>query len=81
SNVIGVIFGGLLMLAVILNCCTGVMASTLPGMFPTHIRYSALASAFNISLLISGLKPTLAAWLVESKQDLMMTAYYFIVIA
>lgn len=69
------------MLAVILNCFTGVMASTLPAMFPTHIRYSALAAAFNISVLIAGLTPTLAAWLVESSQDLMMPAYYLMVIA
>lgn len=61
SNVIGLIFAGLLMLAVILNCFTGVMASTLPAMFPTHIRYSALAAAFNISVLVAGLTPTLAA--------------------
>jgi len=81
SNVLGLIFAGLLMLAVILNCFTGVMASTLPAMFPTHIRYSALASAFNISVLIAGLTPTAAAWLVESSQDLLMPAYYLMVIA
>ena len=69
------------MLAVILNCFTGVMASTLPAMFPTHIRYSALAAAFNISVLVAGLTPTLAAWLVESSQNLMMPAYYLMVIA
>ena len=81
SNVIGLIFAGLLMLAVILNCFTGVMASTLPAMFPTHIRYSALAAAFNISVLVAGLTPTLAASLVESTQNLMMPAYYLMVIA
>lgn len=81
SNIIGLIFAGLLMLAVILNCFTGVMASTLPAMFPTHIRYSALAAAFNISVLIAGLTPTLAAWLVESSQNLMMPAYYLMVVA
>lgn len=69
------------MLAVILNCFTGVMASTLPAMFPTHIRYSALAAAFNISVLVVGLTPTLAAWLVESSQNLMMPAYYLMVVA
>ncbi len=77
SNVIGLIFAGLLMLAVILTA-TGVMASTLPAMFPTHIRYSTLAAAFNISLVV-GLTPTLAAWLVESSQNLMMPAYYLMV--
>ncbi|NIY47722.1 glycine betaine/L-proline transporter ProP [Cedecea colo] len=81
SNVLGLIFAGLLILAVILNSFTGVMASTLPAMFPTHIRYSALASAFNISVLVAGLTPTLAAWLVESTENLMMPAYYLMVIA
>ena len=81
SDVLGLIFAGLLMLAVILNCFIGVMASTLPAMFPTHIRYSALAAAFNISVLIAGLTPTLAASLVESTQNLMMPAYYLMVIA
>ena len=81
SNEIGLIFAGLLILAVVLNFFIGVMASTLPAMFPTHIRYSALASAFNISVLIAGVTPTLAAWLVETTQDLMMPAYYLMVVA
>ena len=63
SNVIGLIFVGLLVLAVLLN--SSVMASILPAMFPTHIRYSALAISFNISVLIAGATPTAAAWLVE----------------
>lgn len=81
SGKLGLIFGGLLMLAVLLNFFIGVMASTLPAMFPTHIRYSALASAFNISVLIAGVTPTVAAWLVESTGDLFMPAYYLMVIA
>ncbi|MGF7448330.1 MFS transporter, partial [Klebsiella michiganensis] len=81
SNVLGLIFAGLLLLAVVLNCFIGAMASSLPAMFPTHIRFSALASAFNISVLIAGLTPTLAAWLVESTQNLMMPAYYLMVVA
>ncbi|MFK3723913.1 glycine betaine/L-proline transporter ProP [Pseudomonas monteilii] len=81
SGVLGLIFAGLLLLAVLLNFFIGVMASTLPAMFPTHIRYSALASAFNISVLIAGLTPTIAAWLVETTQNLMMPAYYLMVVA
>ncbi len=81
SGVLGLIFGGLLLLAVILNAFTGVMASSLPAMFPTHIRYSALASAFNISVLVAGLTPTLAAWLVETTNNLYMPAYYLMVVA
>lgn len=32
-------------------------------------------------MLIAGLTPTLAAWLVESSQNLMMPAYYLMAIA
>ncbi len=81
SNTIILIFLGLLILAIILNAFIGVMASTLPAMFPTHIRYSALASAFNISVLIAGLTPTLAAWLIELTRNLFMPAYYLMVVA
>ncbi|WP_145539598.1 glycine betaine/L-proline transporter ProP [Yersinia kristensenii] len=81
SGIIGLIFCGLLILAILLNCFTGVMASILPAMFPTHIRYSALAIAFNISVLVAGLTPTVAAWLVETTQNLFMPAYYLMVVA
>ncbi|MDP1148300.1 proline/betaine transporter, partial [Klebsiella pneumoniae] len=49
--------------------------------FPTHIRFSALASPLNISVHIAGLTPTLESWLVETTQNLMMQAYYLMVIA
>lgn len=81
SGSVGLIFVGLLILAVLLNCFTGVMASILPAIFPTHIRYSALAIAFNISVLIAGATPTVAAWLVESTNNLYMPAFYLMVIA
>ncbi|KAF1009913.1 MAG: Proline/betaine transporter [Pseudomonas fluorescens] len=81
SGKLGLIFGGLLILAVVLNFFIGVMASTLPAMFPTHIRYSALASAFNVSVLIAGLTPTAVAWLVEASNNLYMPAYYLMVTA
>lgn len=81
SGVIGLIFLGLLILAVLLNCFTGVMASILPAIFPTKIRYSALAISFNISVLIAGATPTAAAWLVEATNNLFMPAYYLMVIS
>ncbi len=81
SGVVGLIFVGLLVLAVLLNAFTGVMASTLPAMFPTHIRYSALAISFNVSVLVAGLTPTAAAWLVESSGNLYMPAYYLMIVA
>lgn len=81
SGSLVLIFAGLLVLAVLLNAFTGVMASSLPAMFPTKIRYSALAIAFNISVLIAGLTPTLSAWLVEVTENLYMPAYYLMAIA
>lgn len=81
SSVIGLIFVGLLVLAVLLNCFTGVMASILPAMFPTHIRYSALAISFNISVLVAGATPTVVAWLVESTGGLYIPAYYLMMVA
>ncbi|MGP1613725.1 MAG: MFS transporter, partial [Pollutimonas bauzanensis] len=81
SDNTGLIFLGLLFIAVVLNCMTGVMASTLPALFPTRIRYSALASSFNVAIIVAGLTPTMAAWLVEESGDLMMPAYYLMVAA
>lgn len=76
TNNVYLIFLGLLILALSLNMLIGVMASTLPALFPTAIRYSALAIAFNISVVIAGLTPTLTAALVELTHDLMVPAYY-----
>lgn len=81
SDIIALIFLGLLILAVILNCFIGVMASILPAIFPTKVRYSALAISFNISVLIAGITPTAAAWLVEESDNLYMPAYYLMVVA
>lgn len=80
SGKVGLIFLGLFILAVILNCFTGVMASTLPALFPTRIRYSALASSFNIAVIIAGLTPTVAAALVDSTNNLYLPAYYLMVV-
>lgn len=81
SGEVGLIFLGLFILALILNMFTGVMASTLPALFPTSIRYSALASAFNVAVIIAGLTPTVAAALVDSTNDLYIPAYYLMLVA
>ncbi|MGH6859215.1 MAG: glycine betaine/L-proline transporter ProP [Phyllobacterium sp.] len=77
----GLIFLGLLIIAILLNCLTGVMASTLPALFPTRIRYSALAISFNVAIVIAGLTPTVAAWLVRETGNLMVPAFYLMVAA
>jgi MHS family proline/betaine transporter-like MFS transporter len=71
------VFSGLLILGVLLSCFTGVMPSALPALFPTRIRYGALAIGFNISVsLFGGTTPLVAAWLVDRTGNLMMPAYY-----
>ena len=66
-----------MILGVLLSCFTGVMPSALPALFPTKIRYGALAIGFNVSVsLFGGTTPLVTAWLVDSTGNLMMPAYY-----
>ncbi|MBN3724324.1 glycine betaine/L-proline transporter ProP [Burkholderia sp. Ac-20379] len=76
------VFGGLMILGVMLSCFCGVMPSALPALFPTEIRYGALAIGFNISVsLFGGTTPLVTAWLVERTGNLMMPAYYLMAAA
>ncbi|WEY39980.1 glycine betaine/L-proline transporter ProP [Paraburkholderia sp. SUR17] len=71
------VFGGLLILGTLLSCFTGAMPAALPALFPTSIRYGALAIGFNVSVsLFGGTTPLVAAWLVDATGNLMMPAYY-----
>ncbi|WP_343612535.1 MFS transporter [Novosphingobium sp.] len=61
------IFLGLMVLGITLVCFTSTMPSTLPALFYTPVRYSALSIAFNISVsLFGGTTPLVTAWLVET---------------
>ncbi|MDR9086644.1 glycine betaine/L-proline transporter ProP [Burkholderia multivorans] len=71
------VFAGMLIYGTLLSTFTGVMPSALPALFPTHVRYGALAIGFNVSVsLFGGTTPLVAAWLVDRTGDLMMPAYY-----
>lgn len=71
------IFVGLMILAALLNCFTSTMPSTLPALFPTSIRYGALAIAFNVSVSVfGGTTPLVTAWLIDVTNNLMMPAIY-----
>ena len=73
----GLIFLGLLLLGVALVCFTSSMPSTLPALFYTPVRYSALSIAFNVSVsLFGGTTPLVTAWLVHHTGDPMVPAYY-----
>lgn len=71
------VFAGLIVLGVLHTCFSGTMPATLPALFVTDIRYSALAIGFNISVsLFGGTTPLITAWLVDTTHNLMMPAYY-----
>lgn len=73
----GLIFLGLMLLGIALVCFTSSMPSTLPALFYTPVRYSALSIAFNVSVsLFGGTTPLVTAWLVERSGDPMVPAYY-----
>jgi MHS family proline/betaine transporter-like MFS transporter len=71
------IFLGLMLLGLALVCFTSSMPSTLPALFYTPVRYSALSIAFNVSVsLFGGTTPLITAWLVERTGDPLVPAYY-----
>lgn len=77
SHSLAVIFAGLIVLGVLHTSFSGSMPSTLPALFVTDIRYSALAIGFNLSVsLFGGTTPLFTAWLVDATQNVMMPAYY-----
>jgi MFS transporter, MHS family, proline/betaine transporter len=74
---IGAIFGGMLILGIVLTCFTGTMPASLPALFPTRIRYTGLSIGFNIAVaLFGGTTPLIVAALISATGSVMMPAYY-----
>jgi MHS family proline/betaine transporter-like MFS transporter len=70
-------FFGLLLMGLILVVFSGTLPSTLPAMFPTHIRAGGLSIAFNIFVsLFGGTTSVVMASLVSATGDLNWPAYY-----
>ena len=75
----GSTFLGLLIMGLTLVCFSSTMPSTLPALFPTHIRAGGLSIAFNISVsLFGGTTSTVMGALVATTGDLNWPAYYLI---
>ncbi|MDF3289796.1 glycine betaine/L-proline transporter ProP [Streptomyces silvisoli] len=71
---------GCVLLGLLLVTFAGVSASTLPALFPTHLRYGGLSVAYNISVsLFGGTTPLLASFLVNTTHNAMVPAYYLMV--
>nr|WP_170134351.1 MFS transporter [Murinocardiopsis flavida] len=79
QGVAGAVAGALL-LALVLVHFSGVVPSSLPALFPTKVRYGALAISFNISVsLFGGTTPLMAEALVQSTGSLYAPAFLLVV--
>ncbi|MDT8913856.1 MFS transporter [Amycolatopsis sp. PS_44_ISF1] len=72
-------FFGLLLMGLVLVLFSAVLPSTLPALFPTHVRAGGLSIAFNISVSVfGGTTATVMSALVSGTGDLNWPAYYLI---
>ncbi|TDH49793.1 MFS transporter [Mycobacterium eburneum] len=71
-----VVFAGVLLIGVMLLCFDSTLPATLPALFPTTVRYGALAVGFNISVsAFGGTTPLIAEALISGTGNLMVPAY------
>ncbi|MER5392482.1 MFS transporter [Saccharopolyspora sp. NPDC002686] len=79
QNTVSTVFAGLLIMGLTLVIFSATMPSTLPALFPTHVRQGALSISFNISVsLFGGTVATVMTALIAATGDLMWPAYYLI---
>jgi MHS family proline/betaine transporter-like MFS transporter len=74
------IFIGVLLIGLMELCFDSTSPATMPALFPTNIRYGALAIAYNISIsALGGTSPLIAQALVSATGNLMVPAYMLII--
>jgi MFS transporter, MHS family, proline/betaine transporter len=74
------IFIGVLLIALMELCFDSTSPSALPALFPTEVRYGALAIAYNVSIsAVGGSIPLIAQALVSGTGNTMVPAYMLIV--
>jgi MHS family proline/betaine transporter-like MFS transporter len=75
-----VMFFGVLLVGVMLLCFNSTEPSTLPTLFPTNVRYGALAVSFNIGVsAFGGTTPLIAEGLVKGTGNLYVPAFMLII--
>lgn len=75
-----VMFTGVMLIGAMLLCFNSTEPSTLPTLFPTNIRYGALAIGFNVSVsLFGGSTPLIAESLVAGTGNTLIPAYYLMI--
>ncbi|CAJ1502061.1 MFS transporter [[Mycobacterium] kokjensenii] len=71
-----VVFAGVLLIGLMLLCFDATLPATLPALFPTPVRYGALAIGFNVSVsAFGGTTPLIAEALVSSTGNPVAPAY------
>jgi MHS family proline/betaine transporter-like MFS transporter len=71
---------GVLLIGAMVLALNGTQPSLLPALFPTEVRFAALAAGFNVSTLVfGGTTPLVAEALVAGTGNAMMPAYMLIV--
>lgn len=71
-----VIFIGVLLIGLMMLCFYATEPATLPALFPTNVRYAAVAIGYNISVsAFGGTTPLIAESLVHGLHNLMVPAY------
>ena len=73
------IFIGVLLIGLMELCFDSTAPATLPALFPTRVRYGALAIAYNIALsAVGGTTPLIAQALISGTGNVMAPAYMLI---
>lgn len=75
------VFLGLAILGALLMVLLAVMPSTLPALFPTGVRYGALAIGFNVSVSLFGGTTPLVTESLQSAFNSDLVAPYYLVLA
>lgn len=79
GGVYPVIFIGVLLIGLMELCFDSTGPAMLPALFPTNVRYGALAISYNISIsLVGGVTPLIAQALVSATGNVMVPAYMLI---
>ncbi|MGH3959066.1 MFS transporter [Mycobacterium sp.] len=80
GNSYPVMFIGVLLIGMMMLCFYSTEPATLPALFPTNVRYSAVAIGYNISVsAFGGTTPLIAESLVHGLGNVMVPAYMLMV--
>ena len=79
ADSVGSVFAGLLLMTAGAVCFSAAMPSTLPSLFPTHLRGAGLSISFNIAVsLFGGTTSLISGSLVAATGNLNAPAFYMI---